>query len=392
MSAIYTCVICDKHKTKNQVIEGLNGDICRDCIAIMHSLEDTQPTHERPVKKGFDIRLVKEALDARVLGQEHAKKQLIMERYKKSVDPHHAPNNVLLIGDSGVGKTYLIRSLADILGVPFMEVDTTAYSETGYKGKDVADILEALIIQEDGNKEAIENAIVFIDEIDKVTTTNNGEPSTKVQHGLLKVVEGMPYSYHVSSGHKTYSGVIDTSKILFVGAGACTGLAAIKANRETPVRAIGFGSPHIAHGEAATGYTSQDLIQYGFIPELVGRFPLILELHPLSEGDIAFLLTDHPDSIIKQAQTVFLHEGIALTVTDSDIDWLVSESMKHPLGVRSIAHVLTKELNTRLFDALCSGETEVTLKSVCHQPSTCPTQRLSQNRVISTQEGAYTAL
>ena len=378
------CVFCDKEKNKNEIIEGINGDICKDCLSVIQSAHNPD-TNNETVKINQEITTMsdlKNEVDKYVMGQDEAKKQLIVELYKHYGKNEMQGNNVFLVGDSGVGKTYLVRTLAKILDVPFLEVDITGFSETGYKGKDITDMLDELIIQHDGDIEAIESAIVFIDEIDKMTTTtSSAEQSTKVQHALLKIVEGTEYNYQIPDGARVLTGSIDTSKIMFVAAGACVGLSDIRKNRISPKKSIGFGSPIVKQEEllGSNGeYLGEDLIEFGFIPEFVGRFPLVIELHSLSKENIIDILTIHPRSTLGQAKKLFKKEGIELIVTEDDVDWLAEETIKHPLGVRSISHVLTRTLNNQLFDSILEGKKAIHLKEAFKIPAKIQVEKITK--------------
>lgn len=366
----HICVFCDKNKMKEEIIEGINGDVCKSCLAVTQTIQSQEK--EIISNKKWSMTDVKRDIDILVMGQEEAKKQLIVELYKHYNAPHLKKNNAILVGDSGVGKTYLVRSLASILKVPFMEVDITAFSETGYKGKEVTDFLDELIVQQEGNTEEVESSIIFLDEIDKMTTTSaSGEQSIKLQHALLKVVEGVNYNYNIPIGNRVLSGTIDTSKIMFISAGACNGLSEIRKQRITPHVGIGFGAEKVDSSDLpieTLEYTGEDLIEFGFIPEFVGRFPLVLELHPLTKENVVDILKTHPYSPIGGAKQLFNSEGIDLIITDSDIDWLAAESTKHPLGVRSISHILTRRLNNQLFDSISNGSKTTKLKDVLELP------------------------
>lgn len=358
-SSLSACVFCDKEKEEHELIQGIKGDICKGCLAVCQTL-DSLSSNKETVNSPFDVRVIKRQLDHLVVGQEEAKMQLITELYKRYNTSYTAKNNVLLVGDSGVGKTHLVRSVARLLDVPFIEVDATSFSETGYKGRDVSEIVDDIVLQAEGKNEQMEKSIILIDEMDKITSTQSGEPNTKVQHALLKMVEGATYNYEVGHGNSAYRGTLSTENILFIGAGACVGLNDIRQQRIKPAPTIGFRSEPTTATESAE-YISGDLIEFGFIPELVGRFPLVLELYPLGSEDIRHLLTTHPESIIKQSRALFEEEGITFIVSDADIDWLVEESMHHPLGVRSINHVLTRKLNARLFECKMNGDKTVHL-------------------------------
>lgn len=363
------CVFCDKSKRKEEIIEGINGDVCKDCLNIIQSLQtkEIKDNDNKNNRNTYTMSKLKNKIDKLVMGQDEAKKQLIVELYKHYGPNNMKANNVFLVGDSGVGKTYLVRSLADIMNVPYLEVDITAYSETGYKGRDITEFLDELIIQQKGVSKNIEKAIIFLDEIDKMTTTtNSGESSTKVQHALLKIIEGMKYSYNIPYGNQILKGTIDTSKIMFIAAGACIGLKEIREERIEPRKqSIGFNFTEMAIKSSfkqSTEYIGDDLIDFGFIPEFVGRFPLVLELYPLTKKNIIDILTIHPNSLLRGAKEIFYQEGIELVITDEDVNWLAEESIKHPLGVRSVSQVLTKRLNNQLYDSVIEGLTSTNLK------------------------------
>lgn len=363
------CLFCDNTKDKNQIIEGMNGFICKDCLTVCQALTDeTVDSIERPEgTERMDIKQLKAYVDTYVVGQDESKKQLITEIYKHYTHSYTTKNNILLIGNSGVGKTHLMRTLAEGLDVPFLEVDATAYTETGYKGRDVTEMLDDLVIQTNGDTEQMKRAIVFIDEIDKITSTQSREPSTKVQHALLKIIEGTTYHYKVGQGQQTLAGTLDTSDVLFIGAGACDGLDDIRDERQRPQRAIGFRQ-ELSNSAEPHDYSSDDLIQFGFIPELVGRFSLVLEMKPLSEENIRELLVNHPNSPIAEMTQLCHKENIQLTVNDATIEWLVAQSINSPLGVRSVAHAINKRLNAYLFDALMEERSSIALGDVLDIP------------------------
>ena len=379
--------MCDIEKNHDEVIEGLNGDICLDCLAVMqeiHGTVSTEQAYEKHSPLNFDIKSLKKELDKYVMGQEDAKRQLLVEMYKKYSDKspeNKANNNVYLIGDSGVGKTHVVKSLAKVLDVPFLEVDITSYSETGYKGNDVSGMLDPLVIQTQGDIEKIENSIVFIDEIDKIATAStspNGQlSSTKVQQGLLKLIDGMAYSHELLKSNSDHPHpTVDPSQITFIAAGAHVGLDEIRKERLEPnkTKFVGFNTGTADDEESklhdSKDYVGSDLIEFGMIPELVGRFPLVVELHKLTEEDIKNILLHNPDSILKRASATFEAQQIKLDISDDDIDWVVKETLKHPLGVRGIAHVVTKGLNDMLFDALVEGVTEVSLAKLIAKTTT----------------------
>lgn len=380
------CTLCGKEKQEHEVIEGMNGNVCKECISVIQELAVTEEIKGVAVDSGeLNIQSLKKDLDTMVMGQEDAKRQLLIEMFKKYVTSKHtdelftnpSTNNVLLVGDSGVGKTHIVRSLSKILDVPFLEIDITTYSQTGYKGNDVANMIEPLIIQEGGNVERIEQSIVFIDEIDKIASTSEREQdhhsTRKVQQALLKMIDGMPIQHDIlQSEDRTKLPAVDTSKITFIAAGAFVGLSDIRKERLEPEKKTGFvgfntntsDEDKESELDDSKEYVGTDMIGFGLIPELVGRFPLIVELHPLERDDYKDILLKNPDSILKQASATFSAQGIDLEITDDDIDWIVDESIKNPLGVRGIAHVVTKGLNNMLYEALINGDSKVSLSDV----------------------------
>lgn len=346
----------------------MSGNLCKDCLEVIEVLEKKEDTSKKSEKKRkekkndkknkLNIKSLKEQIDEVVMGQNEAKEQMVVEFYKHYKGLSSPANNIFIVGDSGVGKTFLVRSLSKLLDLPFIEVDATSYTEAGYKGNDVTEIIDELIVREKGNRRRIEQSIVFIDEIDKTTTTTSSTASpNKVQQSLLKMIEGMEYSYEISTGKGVLEGVIDTSKIMFIAAGACVGLTDIRKKRLKPNdNRIGFASKPIKEKEfedrAIADYISQDLIDFGFIPEFIGRYSLIVELQPLTEENIKDILVNSPNSILKGALEMFEEEGVELVIDKTDVDWLMKESTNNPLGVRSLNQSLLKHLNDRLFQSI----------------------------------------
>lgn len=363
------CTFCDKEKEKNDLIEGMNGYLCKECLSIMKGIDnskrlsDTNEKTNEGINKNIDIRDIKKEVDKVVFGQESAKKQLIIELYKHQENKNDTANNVFLVGDSGVGKTHLIRTLTRIMDVPYIEVDATTFTETGYKGDDITEILDRLILKEAGDTERVEKAVVFIDEIDKTTTTmNDSASSSKVQEALLKIIEGVEYNYNINMANGTMRGVINTKNIMFIVAGACVGLKEIRDERLNPNKSsIGFNSSQISEVNNEEYYIGDDLISFGFIPEFVGRYSLIVELEGLSREDIRSILLNSPDSILKENKELFKAKGVDLLIKDDYIEQLTDKIYGNPLGVRGISQFLTQNINELLYEALLSGTNTVTL-------------------------------
>lgn len=368
------CSFCGKEHDESSLIEGQTGRICTECLTVCNDVstkktESKKGTGQKktnlkknsvPTKTveeqiiSFSPLELKQQIDEVVIGQEESKRQLIMEFYKHYQLKDSRKNNVFLIGNSGVGKTYLVRNLAKLLNVPFLEIDATSFSETGYKGRDVMDVVDDLIDVSQGYPERIENAIVFIDEIDKLTTTTNGETNNKVQQGFLKLVEGATYPVVLGRGRNAIEYEIDTSKILFIAAGACVGIEEIiKKRQKNQTGTIGFQQePQKKKSSMDENVTAKDLISFGFIPEFVGRFPLIVQLKDLTDADYRSILMDSKEAIIPEYIALFKKEKINLVFSDDAVEYLVNEVKGNPLGARGIQNTLAKSMNRLLFESL----------------------------------------
>lgn len=369
------CSFCNQVKNQEFIYEGMSGNLCQACLMILNThseLNDEVTNFKETTKdtvgikgKKITIKHLKKEVDKVVMGQERAKRQLIVEFYKHKQGINTKASNIFIIGNSGVGKTHLVRSLANLLDVPFLETDATIYTEAGYKGKDVTSIIDDLIIKENGNRERVEQSIIFLDEIDKTTTTMNSDAHTsKVQEALLKLIEGTEYNYSINTNEGKLTGYIDTSKIMFVLAGACVGLSDIREERLRPNHStIGFSRKNneLVESSEEKDYNSHDLIEFGFIPEFVGRCSLVVELHPLTQENMYDLLINSPDSVLNEATTMFEGEGIELIINDNDVQWLANKALNHPLGVRSLTQLITKELNEKLFESTNNGLNKVEL-------------------------------
>lgn len=330
MAKTEKCSFCGKERDEESLIEGQTGRICTECLTVCTDISTQQseqkkgatqkkptskkkPTLEKPIEEvivEFSPLELKQKIDEVVIGQEEAKRQLIMELYKHYKLKASRKNNVFLIGNSGVGKTFLVRNLAKSLDVPFLEIDATNFSETGYKGRDVMDIVQDLIEVAQGNPKRIENAIVFIDEIDKLTTTTNGETNNKVQQAFLKMVEGTTYPVVLGRGRNAVEFEIDTSKILFIAAGACVGIEDIvKKRQKNKTGTIGFQQePQKKMSSMDENVIAKDLTSFGFIPEFVGRFPLIVQLKDLTDEDYRSILLKSKEAIIPEYISLFKKE------------------------------------------------------------------------------------
>lgn len=361
------CAFCGEAKEPNKLIQGKDGTICSECAGMAtdyfhEQLNEKEPqaTDQLPphdVGNGVSANTktlteLKQALDQKVIGQEKAKRQLLVEFYKHFKGMQSNKNNAFLIGNSGVGKTHLVRSLSQIFDMRLIEFDATMFSETGYKGKDVMEIIEDAFQQCGEDIEALKQSVIFIDEIDKVLTTTNVGAESKIQQSLLKMVEGMEIPLRIMKGRKRETIIIDTKELQFVVAGACVGLKEQVQKRNKPTQ-MGFGmATKINDHEGDEGISASDLIDYGFIPEFVGRFPLIIQLESLTKEDYVNILKHGEHSVLKDYVQVFQQENIVLEINEDAMELMAERVQDSELGFRSVQSTLTKQLNEMLFDSI----------------------------------------
>jgi ATP-dependent Clp protease ATP-binding subunit ClpX len=296
-----------------------------------------------------------------VIGQEEAKRALstaVFQQYQKVSTKNTIKNNVLLIGPTGTGKTYLARTLAEYLNVPIVFCSANEFTETGYVGRDVTEIVADLVKKADNNIEKAEKGIVFIDEIDKIATYNsiyahfnNRDVSGRsVQEELLDLLEGS--GKRCFSKNRWFSSNIyfNISKVLFIAAGAFDGLRELIEKRQKP--SIGFYSENNNRNDSANTMSIEisDLIEYGLIPELIGRFPVIVQCNPLEKSDLLKILLESEDSVLKKYQKFFKEYGTELEFSNDFLESVVEISLLRKTGARGLASVLENILRPYLFD------------------------------------------
>jgi ATP-dependent Clp protease ATP-binding subunit ClpX len=319
---------------------------------------------------------IKAHLDQYVIGQNEAKKFLSVAVYNHFKRLGHKStsdevdiekSNVILVGRTGTGKTLLAKSIAKLLNVPFCIADATVLTEAGYVGEDVESILSRLLQAADYNVESTQMGIVFIDEIDKIARKNDNPSITRdvsgegVQQALLKLLEGATVNVPPQGGRKHPEQKmiqIDTKNILFICGGAFDGIEKLIANRVNR-QTIGFSSDseEVIEKDSLLKYISpSDVRAFGLIPELIGRFPVLTYLEPLSDADLKRILTEPKNALIKQYKRLFELDGVKLSIDNEVLDFMVKKANEFQLGARGLRSICEAILTDAMFDLPSSGE------------------------------------
>lgn len=389
-STIDRCSFCGRtRKEANLLIAGANGFICDACAEQAFKIvkEETKRASQFNLS---DVKLlkpieIKAFLDQYVIGQDDAKKYLsvaVYNHYKRLAqsnsgdDVEIEKSNIVLVGETGTGKTLLARSIAKMLNVPFTIVDATVLTEAGYVGEDIESILTRLLQEADYDVPSAERGIVFIDEIDKIARKGDNPSITRdvsgegVQQGLLKLLEGSVVNVPPQGGRKHPDQKmipVDTKNILFICGGAFDGIDKKIAQRLN-TQVVGYGNSaktaQIDRKNMMQYVSPQDLKSFGLIPEIIGRLPVLTYLNPLDRKALRSILTEPKNAIVKQYVKLFEMDGIKLSFDEKTFDFIVDKAIEFKLGARGLRSICEIIMSDAMYELPSKDEKEfkVTLK------------------------------
>lgn len=361
-----TCSFCGRNKKDvDLMVSGISAHICNFCIEQAHLIlgEEDKTKKSEGAQPKFKLKKPKELtsfLDQFVIGQDEAKKVLtvaVYNHYKRlsqkveKDDVKIEKSNIIMVGDTGTGKTYLAKTLAKILEVPFCIADATVLTEAGYVGEDVESILTRLLQAADYNVEAAERGIVYIDELDKISRKSDNPSITRdvsgegVQQAMLKLLEGTVVNVPPQGGRKHPDQkmiAVNTENILFICGGAFDGIAR-HIGKRLNTQPMGFSKnsagPNADRENLLQYVTAQDLKAFGLIPELIGRLPVLTHLDPLHKDSLKRILTEPKNALVKQYSKLLAMEGVNIVFEDSAIDFIVDKAVEYNLGARGLRSI-----------------------------------------------------